>query len=346
MIATKRILVGQIEKVFGLILTAGHVIYNFRTSRLYEERTLCFLENGEVEEAHLIKHFIEEYPYELKSTITDAFYCLPGDCGIMLIQVNGEIDYYELSRHIEVNSDCIISGYPVRPNEINCCLPQLKGLSRREIELKACRIFCNFDRKVYSEGEIKSENNGIIELACSTANGMSGSPIISQGCVVGIYVGGPPVPGQREVMKILQNLNKNESISDAIRDLEILRNYDRFFTVGLFSRILDSQDISTIKLIIKAQSEVKLSEEEERNFAMIQSPEKTLVNLVHEFSSGLCNLIYKAVSFFKHKGMFQANIGISTNHMALTQDVPEIQRRFSLINSCDTIEDLLNQLKA
>lgn len=117
-------------------------------------------------------------------------------------------------------------------------------------------------------------------------------------------------------------------------------------TVGLFSRILDSQDISTIKLIIKAQSEVKLSEEEERNFAMIQSPEETLVNLVHEFSSGLCNLIYKAVSFFKHKGMFQANIGISTNHMALTQDVPEIQRRFSLINSCDTIEDLLNQLKA
>lgn len=90
----------------------------------------------------------------------------------------GNIKHYKLDKasNIKPGNSCIISGYPCKPLSMIYCILQLRALSD---ETKAKRIFHDFDKKVYAQGNVENFNSGIIEVSCSTINGMSGSPIVS-----------------------------------------------------------------------------------------------------------------------------------------------------------------------
>lgn len=138
-----------------------------------------------------------------------AKYCLPGDLAILLVEVKlGIANPYELAtaNDIKLYAPCVISGYPCEPVNSNYCFPQLEGSDSTLIKKAAFSIFYGFNSKVYAKGRIESGRNRLIEISCSTTNGMSGSPIISEGKVIGVYVGGLHIPGQRECIKILQRL--------------------------------------------------------------------------------------------------------------------------------------------
>jgi hypothetical protein len=120
-------------------------------------------------------------------------------------------------------------------------LPQLEGLE--SVEDEANLIFCGFDNIVHAKGRIECVKNGLIEISCSDNSGMSGSPIISQEKVVGVYVEGPLIPGQRECVKILQRLWKQENPLEIMQDIRNLILFDSYFADAIFYQFVENFDL-------------------------------------------------------------------------------------------------------
>ena len=86
---------------------------------------------------------------------------------------------------------------------------------------------------MYSEGEIESCSNYLLDLTCSTTNGMSGAPVVANYVTIGIYLGGPPLPGQRLLFLFLKMLNENKILEVYTKRNEMLA-YDSYYTLNLF----------------------------------------------------------------------------------------------------------------
>ncbi|OMJ71450.1 hypothetical protein SteCoe_30333 [Stentor coeruleus] len=274
-ISKNKIFIGGKRKKLAIVLTAGHVVCNFVTLEPYEKYFSCMLEDGNKAEAYFIKSYMKNYPDEHKSIFTNGYYCLPGDMAILLLVVHGKakIHTYRLAKKSTIisNSACTISGYPCIPNNFRYCIPQLEALTQVEIENEARNIFCNFNNRVYAEGKIENIDNGIIEVSCSTTNGMSGSPIILNRKVVGVYVGGPPIPSQRECIKIIQRLERKENPCEIFEDVRNLVLFDTFFTDNIFKDILKERSVENFELYGRAIAGGLLTEKEKK-----KSPKKVI----------------------------------------------------------------------
>lgn len=273
---------------------------------------------------------------------------MPGDVAILLLVVDyGKIDKYRLdnSSKVKPGIDCIVSGYPYKPQNILYCVPQLYELSDSAIESEANSIFCDFTGKVYAVGNVENINNGIIEVSCSTTNGMSGSPIISNRKVIGVYVGGPPVQGQRECLKILQRLARRENPLEIFEDLRNLIFFDTFLITPIFGKFFSGSIVQDFYLYGRAMAGGILTTKEKKNIAKISDVPRIFKNLVGQLSSSIYDLIYLAFTEFKEKDKFQANIGISIHHDAFQNGILNIIDKFSNVIRAQTPEDLVNYLR-
>ena len=137
-------------------------------------------------------------------------YFLPGDIALLLLFSNNQIDlnYYPISQDINLNESCFVSGYSKRPEDLLCCCPQLD--IDDDYSIKIIEAFHDFDKLVYAEGKVKSCSNLIVDIECSTTNGMSGSPIVMNSKFIGVYVGGPPLPGQRFLQNLIEYTNRDQ----------------------------------------------------------------------------------------------------------------------------------------
>lgn len=342
----KKISIGQTIKNLALVLTAGHAVCDLVTLNPLSKNDFCYLENGELRKIYLIGFFMNSFPYELQSSLTSSFYCLPGDIAILLLEAKrGKIDYYEISSDIKVGMDCFVSEFPKKPKDFRYCLPQLVNNIGDEATNEANRIFCCFDKKVFAEGKIESENNGLLEVSCLTTNGMLGSPIISEGKFVGIYIGGPPVPGQRESLKIIHCLNKNENPIEIFRDIRDLLNLDMHFMDQLFEEIINTEVMNKFGLLSKAMAGKVLTQEEInkiQGFGRLQMRYDQIANSISTFLSGK---IYYSVLSFRNKELFKANVGISNNHRAFNEKIRIIVNKFSECTIFASLDDLINHLK-
>ena len=80
--------------------------------------------------------------------------------------------------------------------------------------------------QVNSYGIVTNIGTNLIEVDCTATSGMSGSPVFlanSNYSLIGIYVGGPPLHGQHEIMSILKTLFEDKDIQKAFESLTILR---------------------------------------------------------------------------------------------------------------------------
>lgn len=185
---------------------------------------------------------------------------------------------------------------------------------------------------------------GIIEVSCSTTNGMSGSPIVSKKKVIGIYIGGSPVPGQRECVKIIQRLSKKEPWCEILEDLRNLIAFDKFFISPLFYELFNNPLVKKFALLGKALSGSYLTHEEKKEIAKIYTIQDEFDSTVYELSSVLYKKIYTAVIMFRDKYKFQANVGLSVQHEAFRQSIPVIISKFSNVYRAQTLEDLIYYL--
>lgn len=344
--SVKEINIKQERRKFALVLTAGHAAYNLKAFKPHHENYMCELENQGFGIAYLLKCFIFESPHELKSRFTSTNYHTPGDFAILLLEVlRGEIDNYEIATEIQIGADCIITGYPTQSDNFRNTLPQLENLSDQEVYNESKKIFCGFTRKVYAKGRVESENNGLIEISCSAAYGMSGSPIISGRKFIGIYTGGPPVPGQRDCMKILQQLDRNENPAKILRKLNGLTKYDMHYTIPLFSRLLNSSIFRDFESIGKALAGEKLTQNEEKKIRGLNDLQLNLSYITEEISKLILENIRDAVVYFKNKDLLKANVGISINHEFFELKIKRIINEFLNCTEFISVNELVEYLK-
>ena len=206
-------------QVLGLILTAANVVCDIITSQPRNSEFLVYLEDGTLVHAYFLKTYIKEFTKEMISGVTGMPYCLPGDVALLLLVSDRPrlVNFYNFANDILAGSQCFVSGYPVKPRSIEYCYPQ--GQNDSNLVTIVEGAFNKFNGIVHSQGSILSQNDELIDIACSTTNGMSGGPVIVNSEIIGVYVGGPPIIGQRELFIASIKIENGEIACQGVRVL-------------------------------------------------------------------------------------------------------------------------------
>ena len=102
---------------------------------------------------------------------------------------------------------CSVYGFPEKPENMFYSSPAIRELEESP-ETAIEVLFNGFKGPVKSEGLVLNEGDEIhlLEINCSATNGMSGSPVLVNQKLAGVYVGGPPVRGQNALYKLYKGL--------------------------------------------------------------------------------------------------------------------------------------------
>lgn len=299
---------GAVEKM-GLMLTAAHSVLDLHEGIPKKQPFKCKL-NREKHLAYLVKEFASETTEDHLSATTNSKYCLPGDVAVLIVTLNKARTYEPYQPLFPANGmNCYIAGFPSCPPNLNYCIPN-KNSSNDELIIKANNVFCNFPGMLYSHGEVINCNEKIVEITCSTTSGMSGSPILCQGRYIGVYVGGPALPGQKELMDTIKFIGSGK-YSDAFDALSSTVSYDNFYEDPVFFRLLGVSYVKLLEILSKAQKNSMLTSIENAEIEFLnrhpnaQKRElESLMNVVNE-------LLYTLVWVYKDRLNYIANIGIS-----------------------------------
>ena len=110
-----------------------------------------------------------------------------------------------------IGDECFVAGYPSGffSNTLYN-YPFTNNIDDAMLNLE--NIFKNSTGLICSPGQVKWSGQ-IIEIACSTCKGMSGSPILQNNSIIGVFVGGPTLFGQRELFLAARYLTSNDVAS-------------------------------------------------------------------------------------------------------------------------------------
>ena len=197
------------HEIKGLVLTAAHVIADvFSGEFLDSSFSVTFDANRSASGLSIIPiyNFMSENPCQIHSDTTQADYCIPNDLALCVLC--GPINAADLIRVNEASQlsegmNCQVIGHPYKSEKINYAYCTT-DLSLDTIKQKAKEVFNGYNKLIISEGSVVKLSRNILEIDCSTTSGLSGSPILVQNGNLlqlgGLYVGGPPLPGQFEVL--------------------------------------------------------------------------------------------------------------------------------------------------
>lgn len=302
---------GAIKNV-GLLLTAAHVVFDIMKGKPKKLEFSCKLENQK-ETAYLLKEFSSNSTADHRSNITDSLYCLPGDVAILLVS----LDNCRASMYFEpfdqpskaIGMDCYIPGFPKEPPNFSYCIPN-QNLFNDKLSILANKIFNNFSGIVFSHGSVIDQNDKLLEVDCSTISGMSGSPIVFQGKYIGVYVGGPALPGQKELIDAIKCVGA-ENYAKAAQVLNSTICYDKFYDFQIFKRLLKNPLVKNIDIFAKVQLNAKMSIQERKKLKKLNK-NHTLRNYQLTNCLELCyTLLYELVCYYNDRSNYKANLGIS-----------------------------------
>ena len=333
--------------VIGLILTAAHVVYDPKTLKPKRELFKCFNENRETCQAILIKQY-SEIKIPLRSATSGNCYCFPGDVAILLLLARTQIcvEMYPLATIINRNADCVISGYPQKPLRYDYCCPQKAG----DPNLKAIvdTAFCNFSGLVYSPGKVTNLNNLLIDLSCSTTSGLSGSPAVCNGEVVGVYLGGPPLVGQREIFEIMEKFHQ-EQILEAWNQAQGLKWQESEYSGVRINTFIENVK-AAVFYYLKRQDPLKdLSSEFTEDVFVRESHcnQQYYNNKFDQYKDEVIGLsyhsIYKLVTDFKRPELMTHNVAIAVTHPLFTY-VQTILLKFASLQHYSSVEEAIHYL--
>ena len=313
--------------VLGLILTAAHVVYSVKTYRPKASAFKVYYENGSAGKAYFLKDYINDFPQEMFSVAAKQAYCLPGDVAVLVLisDTLEHLGFYELNNQFRVDSDCFVPGYPLRPENIKYCFPQ--GQNDSDLENIVNVAFNGFSGLVHSSGKVLSFNDCLIDITCSTTNGMAGAPVVLDSKAIGVYVGGPPVIGQRKLFKMMQQIRNNE-IENVYQEKDSLLMLDNEFRGGIFENIVTSYNFNHC-----------YSESQIPGSLVYNYYKECLVNLISEG-------IYNCVIMHVNPDIFISNTAISAGHQ-LFEEVQEIIVKLNHPVSLQwsKMDELLNYLR-
>ena len=107
--------------------------------------------------------------------------CLPGDISLcLLLSPEKNVPLKKIKIDLAYNppdfSICEVSGFPIKPLDLKYSYPYSE-LPSEGLESKVNSTFNNFSTITLSKGKIKSVINNLVEIKCSTTNGMSGGQL-------------------------------------------------------------------------------------------------------------------------------------------------------------------------
>lgn len=175
--------------------------------------------------AIILKTFMATYSNEMISKTNGNTFIYSGDLAILLLLSEEiKLSRFKISNPNEImeNSQVIVAGFPKKPENLLYCCPSLKFLQEEDIKNEIYKAFHNFDKMIYSEGFVINKNENIIEVNCAGTNGMSGDPIFWEKKVVGVYLGGPTLPFQRDLYIVIR-LVLDGNLSEAFYRLKELK---------------------------------------------------------------------------------------------------------------------------
>ena len=182
----------------------------------------------------------------------------------------------------------------------------------------------------------------VVELTASTSVGMSGGPIISNDVLLGVYVGGPPLPGQREAYQVVELLGQNK-IMESWELLKSCVRFDCHLNKEVFRSFINysmNKEMFCILLLAEKQSpdEVLRAEYEDVKMAWeIMPPD--VKSTKDALISSISNLIYEICEHTKDSTGFDFNTGISVRH-PLFKEVEKI------VNCIETITQTFSNITA
>jgi Trypsin-like peptidase domain len=310
-------------KVLGLVITAAHVVCDYKKLDPKARYFKCKIQNNSCK-AYLIKSYVKTYTDEIEAITLPNKYCLPGDIALLLLVSKNywQVGYYKIDTNVILSSECFISGFPRKPHNLDYCFPQSNDSSYTES--KVMEAFKRFKSLVYSEGKISNMNTNLIEIQCSTTSGMSGSPVISNGKIVGVYVGGPPLPGQRELYLIILKINSTIDEIE-ISEFQDLLKYDQYYNNTPFEALASSQNLANY---INFYSLINGSNNSNPNYILLK---KNFRNIKNFLSEDLYKLIYNLIILYKDSDQLSFNIAISIKH-PLFVDIEKKIKEFNSLN--------------
>lgn len=320
---------GVLEKV-GLMLTAAHVVLDLHECRPKMQAFKCKL-NGEKQMAYLVKEFVSDTTEDHPCISTNSSYCLPGDVAVLFVTLNKARTYDFYHPLLPTNgANCYIPGFPSCPQNLKYCIPN-RNSTNDELKKVANNIFCNFAGIVYSHGEIVNCNEKIVEISCSTTSGMSGSPILSQGMYIGVYVGGPALPGQKELMDAIR-LIESAKYSEAFDTLSSTLNYEIFYDDPVFYNLL-TYHAQLLGILSKVQKNIQLTSKENSELEFVNRYPNIKKDNLKLLMNSANDLLYKLVWTYKDRLNYIANIGISYRNNIFRRVDTLIQGFLSCSNS-------------
>ena len=212
--------------ILGLILTAGHVVCDTITFKPIRKSFRCIVNDFEAD-AVFLRSFMQDYPEPMISESNGNAFVYPGDLALCLLvsAKKRKLQHIPIASHSEIlrGMSVIIAGYPKPPEDPLYCCPQLRGSTSKELLKEINKAFHNFESLVYSDEKIIGMTNCLLDINCAATNGMSGGPIFSAETnkIVGIYVGGPPLPGQHQLYIVSQLIQQGQ-YAEALHRLNII----------------------------------------------------------------------------------------------------------------------------
>ena len=302
---------GVLRKV-GLLVTAAHVVLNLHEGLPKSGPFRCSLGSDE-DNAYFLREFATSSSIQHKCQSTNSDYCLPGDVAILLILLENckPLGFFEPIdlRMITSSMPCYVSGFPLSPIDPKYSI-QYPSLSDSHIENKMYCIFHKFKRMVFSHGQVVHENDTLIEISCSTTSGMSGSPIVSQGKYLGIYVGGPALAGQRELMLIINKVHEGK-FGEVFSLIDSLAAYDHLYELPVFSAYIRKFEVHIVYILGKIEMGIELNYIEDSLLNRFTSTSYMKNEEIKYFVNYSFDLMYKLVWTYKERDAYCANIGIS-----------------------------------
>lgn len=319
LIAIVEIIFKGVKEDFGILLTAAHVVKNLTNMNQNCKAFIVEDDNYKYKlykyKAYIIEDFVSQTSEEYISPSKNFRYCLPGDVCILLIRLISKrgLEVYEKAETISINEKCFVSGFPMKPSKMAYALPCLNCNSTREVEDKVNEIFLGFgEQLVYSSGNVVDKSMNIVEISCSTTNGMSGSPIIQNGKYIGVYVGGPALPGQRELVQIIQNI-QCEDFDSVISDIQSIQLYNSLYEREIFSCLKTFTNENSLLSIISDKRQGRpVNNEREQIYLSYELHQLKKEKLMDKIKDLCFNLIYKTVCKYNDRANFRSNTGISS----------------------------------
>lgn len=229
----------------GFALTAAHAIYNGPSYTTKVSTSIrCGFNEYDLKTMRLcpLKNWCNGFNQNLIASNGNPF-CLPGDIALcLLVSLNTVVEISAIPLGKCFNGvECSILGFPSSKaqNPVAIC-PYLRNEKSAKEKIKS--IFHEDRALVESKGYVL-RNEELLEVSCSGTFGLSGSPVIADGHAVGVFVGGPPLPGQKVVLKISTIIESKSNIQEAWDLLISLQELADYYINPIFQDLLENDDV-------------------------------------------------------------------------------------------------------